>query len=247
MDLGLTGKRAAVAASTGGLGRAVARRLLGEGCEVAVSGSNRGRLDSAVEELGPGATAVLADLQTVSGATTFVDQAAEALGGLDILVVNGPGPKPGATADLSTSDYRDALLRGLLPSIAMVEAAVPLLTARGQGRIVAITSIAARQPMPNLALSTTSRAGFTGYLKSLALDLAQTGVTVNSVQPGLHATDRLLRVYGDQPSAAVTAIPVGTLGSPDDFAAVVAFLCSKYAGYVTGQGLPVDGGMYRGI
>jgi 3-oxoacyl-[acyl-carrier protein] reductase len=115
------------------------------------------------------------------------------------------------------------------------------------GRVVAITSIAVRQPIADLILSNAARAGTTGFLKTLALEVAGDGVTVNSVQPGLHETDRLRSLHGDNLHALAAQIPVGEIGSPDDFGAVVAFLCSEQAGYITGTALPVEGGSHRAL
>ena len=113
--------------------------------------------------------------------------------------------------------------------------------------MVAITSVSVRQPIPHLILSNTARAGVTGFLKTLAREVASSGVTVNSVQPGAHATDRLLSVYGDNPEAAAAGIPAGRVGDPGDFGQVVAFLCSQQAGFVTGTHVQVDGGAYAGL
>ena len=119
---------------------------------------------------------------------------------------------------------------------------------RGWGRVVAITSVSVRQPIPNLILSNTARAGVTAFLKTLALEVAGKGVTVNSVQPGLHATDRARQLYGDDRQPPSRGRHAGRpLGDPDDFGAVVAFLCSEHARFVVGAAVPVDGGTYRGL
>ena len=129
----------------------------------------------------------------------------------------------------------------------MCLAAVPAMRERRWGRVVAITSIAVRQPIPNLILSNTARAGATGFLKTLAREVAADGVTVNSVQPGLHETERVGAVFGDGLAAEIEAIPARTLGQPADFGAVVAFLCSEQARYITGVGLPIDGGVNQAL
>ena len=118
---------------------------------------------------------------------------------------------------------------------------------RGWGRVVAITSLSVRQPMANLILSNTARAGATAFLKTLAREVAKDGVTVNSVQPGIHATDRIKQLYGDSADGAALGIPAGFVGDADDFGAVVAFLCSEQAKFVTGSHVPVDGGAYGGL
>jgi len=129
----------------------------------------------------------------------------------------------------------------------MCREAVPAMQERAWGRVVAITSNSVRQPYPNLILSNTARAGTTGFLKTLATEVAPDGVTVNSVQPGLHRTGRVEALLGDGVEAAARQVPARTIGDPADFGRVVAFLCSESARYVTGAALPVDGGAYAGL
>jgi 3-oxoacyl-[acyl-carrier protein] reductase len=134
----------------------------------------------------------------------------------------------------------------LLSTVAMCKAAVPAMQEQRWGRVVAITSGTVRQPSPTLILSNTARAGVTGFLKTLALEVARDGVTVNSVQPGLHITDRM-RALGVDPERAAGDIPAGIVGDPDDFGSVAAFLCSEHAKFIVGAAVPVDGGAYRGL
>jgi len=132
--------------------------------------------------------------------------------------------------------------------VGMCKAAVPAMQERGWGRVVAITSVSVRQPIATLILSNTARAGVTGFLKTLALEVARDGVTVNSVQPGLHTTDRVTGLYGGAvPEVLAKNIPAGVLGDPEDFGRVTAFLCSEAARFITGAHLPVDGGTYLGL
>ncbi|MFC4945047.1 SDR family oxidoreductase [Pseudonocardia sp. GCM10023141] len=243
MDLGIAGRRAAVAAATAGLGRAAAAALVAEGVQVTICGSDAGRAEAAAAELGTGWT--VADLTDPEAAARFVEHARSALGGLDILVVNGPGPPPGTIAETAPQTYQPALERSLLAPVRMCLAAVPGMRAQRWGRIVAITSLGVRQPYPNLALSNTARSGFTGFLKTLAREVAADGVTVNSLQPGLHATARVTSVYGDDP--VTDGIPAGCIGAPADFGRIVAFLASAHAGYLTGTAVPVDGGAYQAL
>lgn len=249
MDLGITGRRAAVAAASAGLGLASARALLEAGAEVVICGRDQGRLDAAIRQLEPAgrARAVLADVSTPEGAEAFVHRATEELGGLDVLVPNAGGPPAGGFDAMDIAAYRSALELNLLSTVAMCRAAAPTMRAQRWGRIVAITSVSVRQPIESLILSNTARAGATGFLKTLALELAADGVTVNSVQPGLHATDRLVSLHGGDASRAAAGIPVGEVGRPEDFGAVVAFLCSDQARFITGAAIPVDGGAYRGL
>ena len=249
MDLGIRGRRAAVAAGTAGLGRACAAALVAEGARVTICGSVERRVRTAAAELGAGADGIVTDLTDPEAAAGFVTEAERRMGGLDILVVNGPGPAPGRVGDTVLADYQAALDRSLLAVVGMCLVAVPGMRARGWGRIVAITSLGVRQPYPNLALSNTARAGATGFLRTLAGEVAEDGVTVNSVQPGLHDTDRVRGVYPDPEAlgAAVAGIPAGRLGAPAELGSLVAFLCSAQAAYLTGAAVPVDGGAYRAL
>jgi 3-oxoacyl-[acyl-carrier protein] reductase len=252
MDLGIAGRTAAVAAASAGLGLASARALAADGVRVVVCGRDPARLDEAVASLpGEGHVALVADVSTPAGAGGFVAEAAAALGGPpDILVTNAGGPPPGTFASTAFEAYGPALELNLLSVVAMCKAAVPAMQERGWGRVVAITSVAVRQPIGTLILSNTARAGATGFLKTLATEVAADGVTVNSVLPGLHATDRLLSLYGSEPGAAervAAGVPAKVLGDPADFGAVVAFLCSEHARFVTGVALQVDGGAYAGL
>lgn len=247
MDLQIRGKRAAVAAGTAGLGLGAAKALVTAGVEVVICGRDPDRLQHAVDQLGPGADGVVADVGNAAGATAFTEAAIERLGGLDILVTNAGGPPPGNFADTPLDAYPAALDLNLMSTIAMCKAAVPGMQAQGWGRVVAITSITVRQPIGYLLLSNTARAGATGFLKTIALEVAPDGVTINSVQPGFHATDRLAGLPEDDSAAIVGDIPVGRMGDPDDFGQVVGFLCSEAAGFITGAAIPVDGGAYRGL
>jgi 3-oxoacyl-[acyl-carrier protein] reductase len=247
MDLGIAGRRAAVAASSGGLGFASAQALADNGVRVAICGRDPERLAAAAARI-EGAVAIEADVSSPEGASGFVEQATEALGGLDILVPNAGGPPAGNFTATPFEAYRPALELNLLSTVAMCTAAVPTLRAQGWGRVVAITSVSVRQPMGNLILSNTARAGVTGFLKTLATEIAPDGVTVNSVQPGTHATDRMRQLHGGSDFSGVAAgIPVRQVGRPEDFGAVVAFLCSDQARFVTGAALQVDGGAYAGL
>jgi 3-oxoacyl-[acyl-carrier protein] reductase len=251
MDLGIAGRRAAVAAASAGLGLGTARALVADGVHVAICGRDPDRLAGAVAELeaigGGQAHGIPADVSTTAGAEAFVAAARDALGGIDILVPNAGGPPAGGFATTELAAYGPALELSLLSSVAMCMAAVPAMREQGWGRIVAITSVSVRQPIPGLILSNTARAGLTGFLKTLALDVAGEGVTVNSVQPGSHATDRLRANWGGDLSAAAAAVPTGVLGRPEDFGAVVAFLCSDQARFITGAAVPVDGGSYKAL
>ncbi|HQV58886.1 MAG TPA: SDR family oxidoreductase, partial [Ilumatobacteraceae bacterium] len=237
----------AVAAATAGLGLSSAMALAAEGVEVVICGRDQERLDAAVATIGHGARSVLADVGTAAGAERFVVAASELLGGLDILVTNAGGPPAGNFASTSVDAYLPAVELNLLSVVAMCKAAVPGMQASGWGRVVAITSVSVRQPMANLILSNTARAGTTAFIKTLAREVAADGVTANTIQPGLHATDRLTNLYGEGIDQAVAEIPARLLGRPADFGATVAFLCSDMARFITGTNLHLDGGSYAGL
>ncbi len=247
MDLGIGGKRAAVAAGSAGLGFATAAALAREGVRVAICGRDRARLDDAAARLGAGAIALAIDVSKPEEAARFVREARAALGGLDILVTNAGGPPPGDFASTPFDRYPDALALNLLSVVAMCKEAVPGMQEQRWGRVVAITSIAVRQPIANLILSNTARAGATGFLKTLAREVAKDGVTVNSLQPGLHATSRVTQLHGADLSGLAATIPAGFVGAPEDFGSVAAFLCSEHARFITGAALPVDGGAYAAL
>ncbi len=245
MDLGIQGKKAAVAASSTGLGFGCARALLEDGAEVAICSRNEERIREAAAELGAGAVPIVADMSTEDGARSFVEQATEKLGQVDILVANAGGPPPGSPATTSIDGYREALDLNLLSTIVMCQAALPGMRERGWGRIVAITSIGARQPIGNLAASSVARAGVSSFLKTLSAEVARDGVTVNSAQPGIHATDRI-KSLGNTDVVA-QRVPTGTLGTAEDFGKAVAFLCSEPARFITGTSILLDGGAYQGL
>ncbi|HWJ98818.1 MAG TPA: SDR family oxidoreductase [Acidimicrobiales bacterium] len=251
MDLGISGKRAVVAASSAGLGLASARALAAEGVQVAICGRSRDRVDAALETLPAVPTGdhagLVADVGSADGATSFVERAVAALGGIDVLVPNAGGPPPGNFASTPLDAYLPALQLNLLSTVAMCQAAVPALVDQGWGRIIAITSHSVRQPVADLILSNTTRAGATGFLKTLATEIARHGVTVNSVQPGVHATDRMRQLHAGAPGAAASGVPTGVVGRPEDFGAVVAFLCSDHARFITGTAVPVDGGAFQSL
>src|SRR4051794_15871705 len=241
MELGISGKRAAVAAASSGLGLGSGKALAAEGVRVAICGRDRARVEEAAGVIGGECVPLVCDVGNASGGEAFVAAATEALGGLDILVTNSGGPPPGNFAETDTAAYPAAIDLNLLSVVGMCKAAVPAMQSQGWGRVVAITSLAVRQPMGNLILSNTARAGATGFLKTLAREVADDGVTVNSVQPGSHWTKRIQALYpGGRPGEV-------RMGDADDFGAVVAFLCSEQAKFLTGAQIHVDGGAYQAL
>lgn len=244
MDLGITNKRAVVAASTSGLGLATAKALSAGGCQVAVNGRTQERVDAAVAQV-PGSVGVPGDLANAASAEAFIDAAVAALGGpVEILVTNNGGPAPGNFAETDIGDYQSALELNLIAMAAMAKKVVPAMQQAGWGRIVAITSSSVHTPMANLILSNTARSGLTSLLKTLAMEVVGDGITVNTVQPGLHLTPRVNTVYAGGIEELAAAQPTGRVGDAGDFGEVCAFLCSLQANYITGVSIPVDGGRF---
>jgi 3-oxoacyl-[acyl-carrier protein] reductase len=253
MDLGLRGRVALVCASTGGLGAGIAEALAAEGARVVFAGR---RADRAAELAAQyrGCVGVGADLGSVDGALALLAETVDRLGMPDIVVLNGPGPKPGAAAGLSESDIAAAVTGLLQVPRALAGAALPAMRERGWGRILAVGSSGVESPLPNLALSNIARAGLAAYLKTLATEVAADGVTVNMLLPGRIDTDRVRsldaaaaertgREAADVAADSARGIPAGRYGRADEFGAVGAFLCSEQAGYVTGTAVRCDGGL----
>ncbi len=247
MNYGIEGRRAAVAAASSGLGLATARALADEGVTVAICGRSRERIEAAAAEIGPLAVPLVADVATEEGAAGFVDAARAELGGVDILVCNGGGPPAGNFTSTPLDAYRAAVELNCLAHIAMCTSAVPAMREQQWGRVIAITSVGVRQPIAGLILSNVARSGLTAFLKTLAREVAGDGVTVNSLQPGLHDTDRVRQLYGGELDPRDAGIPAGVIGRPEDFGRIAAFLCSETASFLTGAAIPIDGGAYTGM
>jgi 3-oxoacyl-[acyl-carrier protein] reductase len=248
MDLGISGRRALVTGASSGLGLSTARALAADGVHVVIAARSREKLDHALTTFPVGSVvhAVVADVSDLAQVDAVIARANELVGGIDILVANAGGPPPGNFASTPVESYDAALRLNLVSTVAMCKAVVPAMQERRWGRVLAITSSSVREPIDRLILSNTARAGLTGFLKTLAREVAGDGITVNSLQPGLHATDRLSSLYGDLDAIART-VPAGKLGDPDDFGHVAAFVCSEHAKFVTGVAIPLDGGALHGL
>lgn len=232
--------------ASSGLGLGAARALAADGASVVLVARSQERLDAAAATVDGDVHTLVADVADTDQVAEMVARANDLLGGVDIVVANAGGPPAGTFATTDLDAYLPAIQLNLLSTVAMCKATVPAMCERGWGRVVAITSVSVRQPIPHLILSNTARAGLTGFLKTLALEVAGHGVTVNSLQPGLHRTDRLVGLYAD-PDAVAQGIPAKQLGDPDDFGRITAFLCSDSAKFITGSAIPVDGGAYAGL
>ncbi|GAA1982354.1 SDR family oxidoreductase [Catenulispora subtropica] len=252
MDLGISGKTALVCASTSGLGRAVATALAHEGADVIVSG-RRSELARDIAARLPSAVGIGADLLDPLGPERLVEAATAAFGPIDILILNGPGPRPAPVTAIEPHELRDAVDTLVTPHHRLSALTVPTMRQRGWGRVLAIGSSAVVTPIGDLSLSGIGRTALAAYLKMLATEAAPDGVTVNMLLPGRIATDRVARLdtaraaehgwdVAAERAASVAGIPAGRYGTPEEFARVAAFLCSGNASYVTGTAVRCDGG-----
>jgi 3-oxoacyl-[acyl-carrier protein] reductase len=236
MDLGLSGRVALVCGSTRGIGRAVAKALADEGAIVAINGRTNAPFP--------------ADVSVPEQAVGLVQRVAKELGRLDVLFCNAGGPPAAPFKDQPAEAWQRAIELNLLSTINLCRAAVPIMRKAQWGRIICLVSIAAKQPLPGLILSTTARAGVLGFAKALADEVATDGITVNSICPGFIATERVQELQNAKPDMMkqmLAHIPMGRIGNTDELAAAVTFLASERASYITGAVLQVDGGFTRSI
>lgn len=262
MDLGLRGKVALVAGSSRGLGRAIAEELAREGCALVLCSRDADEIGTAAREIssdiGGDALAVPANLTDPDDIAALLRAAQDRFGRIDILVTNTGGPPAGPFESHSPDTWRDAIAQNLESVLNLVRGVLPQMKKRQWGRIVNITSIAVKQPVEGLILSNSVRAAVTGFARTLANEVATQGITVNNVMPGYTRTERLVHLAehnaqtrGTSVEEAYAAwekeIPMGRLGEPEELAALVAFLVSQRASYITGTSIPVDGGWIRAL
>ena len=257
MELGLSGKAAIVTGASKGLGRAIARELAGEGANVAICSRDAGEIEAAAEDLrasGRTVYARAADVTDPAAVTDFVERSAQALGGLDILVNNAGRAHPGTFETLSDADWQADLDVKLFSMIRCSRAALPHLRARGGGRVVNINAVFGKYPDPAFFATSVNRAACLSFTKALAIELAPDGILVNSVNIGYVETPQWEHIHErrapDLPREeflrrTAADVPLGRFGTPEDVSAVVAFLASERAGYLTGASIDVAGGFGR--
>ena len=253
MDMGISGKKALICASSKGLGRGCAEALAAEGVNVVINGRNVEVLETTAakirETYGVQVIAVACDVTTAEGQAMIIVAAGE----VDILVTNAGGPPPGLWSDWERDDFIAALDANMLTPIALMKACLPGMMARGWGRVVNITSQSVKAPIAVLGLSNAARTGLTGYVAGTARQVADQGVNINNLLPGIHATDRAVSLdSGVMKAQGITmkqaqkqrqaSIPARRYGTAEEFGAACAFLCSQHAGYIVGQNILLDGG-----
>ncbi|HEX5816610.1 MAG TPA: SDR family oxidoreductase [Methylomirabilota bacterium] len=258
MDLGLAGKVALVTAASKGMGKACAMGLAAEGARIVMCARTEADLKTAAEEIRARTKAEVvampADVTRKDDVSALVDRAMKSFGGVDILVANAGGPPRGFFEDMTDEQWQGAFDTSLLSVVRLVRGVLPSMKARRWGRILTIQSVSVKQPIPELLLSNAVRPGVAGMMKTLAGQLGKDGITVNTVCPGKIMTDRLLsgqKLSGlsrdEYLAKAAEDVPVGRIGTPEEFANVVVFLASERASYVTGVAVQVDGGVVRGL
>ncbi len=253
MDLGIRGRRAIVCAASKGLGRGCAEALAAEGVDLVINARGAEALAATATAIraawGVTVMTVAADVTTEAGHAALLGACPDP----DILVTNAGGPPPGLWSDWDRMDFIRALDANMLTPIALMQAVLPGMMARGWGRVVNITSQSVKAPIPALGLSNTARCGLTGFVAGTSRQVAPQGVTINNLLPGIHATDRALALDADVSRAEgltmeqakarrEATIPARRYGTPAEFGAACAFLCSAHAGFIVGQNLLLDGG-----
>jgi len=262
MDFGLKDKVALVAAAGRGLGRAAALQLSREGAKTALCARTEASIMSAAryiaQETGGDVLPLVCDVTDKTQVQAMVGKVVNAFGTIDILLANAGGPPAGPAVNFTPDNYRAAVELNLISTIELCYQVLPLMKKKKWGRIIAVTSVAARQPIDNLILSNTARAGVLGFLKTLSAQVAMEGITVNAVCPGYTRTERieeLAAMFVKTGQGTVeefyrkieVEVPMKRMGTPAEFANAVAFLASEGASYITGVALPIDGGYIKAL
>lgn len=256
MDLGIAGRTAIVCGGSKGLGHGCADKLAEAGVDIVLNARSQGPLEDAAARLadkhGVNVTPVAADVTTEEGRAKLLEAAPSP----DILVNNAGGPPPGMWHEWGEAEWQNAIRANMLSPIHLITAVLPGMMERGFGRIVNITSGSVKSPIPALGLSGAARCGLTGFVAGTSRQVAKSGVTINSLLPGQHETDRIESLMQNAAKSkgisveearkqAYAANPSGRFGTPEEFGATCAFLCSTYAGYIVGQNILLDGGAFN--
>ncbi|HWK88349.1 MAG TPA: SDR family oxidoreductase [Longimicrobium sp.] len=262
MELGLKDRVALVTGGSMGLGKAIARELSRERARVVIAARNEARLRAAAEEIrretGCPVLAIPADVTRGDDVRRLVEETVERWGGVDVAIANAAGPPGTRYESTSLEQFERAIEQNLLSAVRLAQEVTPHMVARGWGRFIALTSMSVKQPLPGLILSNTARAGVAGFVKTMATELAPHGVTCNVVAPGYMRTGRVEdlaeerarnegRTLEEVLEEIGGSIPAGRIGEPEELAALVAFLASERAAYLTGTTIQVDGGFVRGL
>lgn len=240
MDLNLTGKKALVLGASSGIGKAIALALASEGVQVAVCSRDEAKLSATAKEIGAQRT-YRCDLTVAGAGRAVTEQALQDMGGVDILVTNTGGPKRGHFLEISDEQWHQDFQSIWMSVVETMQVVLPQMQKNQYGRILLVTSYAAVQARPALTTSNGLRAGLLGLASSVAKEYAASGITVNTLMPGLTNTDRLKDI-NMSPEKIKAQVPAGRLGQPQELASLAAYLASPHAAYVTGQAIAVDGG-----